>query len=105
MSAPSAQPPAKSAASTSGMPTTAVPMRTMRLREALELPELPVARRVRLDCSVQILLAEIRPQRRSGVILAVGSLPDQEIREAHLAGRADDKIRVRQFRRIEIVAE
>ena len=44
--------------------------------------------------SDQILFGEVGPQLWRGVHLSVGSLPKQEVRQAHFAGSANKEIRV-----------
>src|SRR4029077_5420739 len=47
------------------------------------------------DRPVEIGGAEIRPQDRRDPELGIGDLPQQEVRDAHLAAGADQQIRVR----------
>src|SRR5512138_1097041 len=43
----------------------------------------------------EVALAEVGPQRGSHPDLAVGDLPEQEVRDAHLPGRPNEKVGVR----------
>ena len=53
---------------------------------------------------VQMLLAEIRPQRVDEHQLGVGALPEQEIADALLAAGADQQVRVGHARRQQLAA-
>src|SRR5947209_13008504 len=90
------------------MPTTAVRIRARRLGAplrsppTLELAELSVPLSVRLDRLVQIRFPEVRPVLGCGVVLAVGGLPYQEVRETHFTGGSYDKIRIGQIGGVEV---
>ena len=58
-------------------------------------------RRIFGDGAFQRGAVEIRPERRNENELAIGRLPEQEIRQPLLAAGADDEIRIRQIRRVE----
>src|SRR5579872_2715238 len=57
-----------------------------------ELPEFAASRVIRLDRGEKILFAEVRPESRGCIVLAVRRLPEKEIGQAHLACRADDEV-------------
>src|SRR5208282_6259891 len=46
--------------------------------------------------------AKVRPEPVSDEDLRVGDLPQQEVRDAHLTRRADQQIRVRHVRRVQM---
>src|SRR5512143_2191089 len=48
----------------------------------------------RLERADQLAAVKIGPVNRGAVILGVSSLPDQEVAQAHLAGRADHQVGV-----------
>ncbi len=52
---------------------------------------LPIA----VQCLHEVCVSKIWPERRGGIVLAVSRLPEQKITDAHLAGCADNKVRVR----------
>ena len=54
---------------------------------------------------VEFVFVKIRPIGGRCVIFCIGRLPDQKITQAPLAAGADDQIRVRQIRSVEIFAE
>src|ERR1700674_3344573 len=53
----------------------------------------------------KVLLCKIRPEFRGDVHLCVGKLPEKEIRKAHLAGGADEQIRIGVIARVEMLAK
>src|SRR5450759_1335831 len=53
----------------------------------------------------EMALAEVGPERGRDPDLAVGDLPEEEVRDAHFAARADEKIRVGQPGRAEARSE
>src|SRR5207244_11916652 len=44
--------------------------------------------------SIEIDGAEVRPERRRDPELCIGDLPQEEVRDPHLAARADQQIRI-----------
>src|SRR5581483_10821252 len=50
----------------------------------------------------QVLPPKIGPERRGGIVLAVGGLPQEEIADAHLTRRSNDQIGIWQISGIEI---
>src|SRR5882724_4437114 len=67
--------------------------------------ESPLALLVGTDGSQEVDLAEGRPVRVAEVEFAVGALPQEEAREPDLTAGADDEIRIRQVRRVEVLAD
>ena len=63
------------------------------------------AARVVLERRTQLLLAEVGPERVHEHELCVGELPEQEVRDAELARRTDEQIRIRHLRLVEVRAE
>jgi len=59
--------------------------------------EAPLALLVGADRAQEVDLAEGRPVRVAEVELTVRALPQEEAREADLAARADDEIRIRKI--------
>src|SRR3954454_9837300 len=53
----------------------------------------------------ELLLAEVRPERVEEDQLRIGELPQEEIRDPQLAGRADQEVGVRHRRRVQIGRE
>src|SRR5215510_8505222 len=53
----------------------------------------------------EVLLAELRPHRLRRVELGVGYLPEEEVRDPRLGARADQEVRVRQLRVVEVGGE
>src|SRR4051812_46692403 len=54
----------------------------------------PIPRRERSDRLVQMLFAKIRPERVTDIQLSVADLPEEIVADAHLAGGADEQIRI-----------
>src|ERR1700716_210376 len=54
---------------------------------------------------VEVRAAEIGPERLGAVELRVGRLPEQEVAEPHLAGGADNQVRVGQPAGVEVTRE
>src|SRR6267378_432887 len=67
--------------------------------------ETPLAALVVGDGAVEIRRPEIGPERRRHPELGVGDLPQQEVRHAHLAARADQQIGIRHALRVERAAD
>src|SRR6266702_1475643 len=63
------------------------------------------APRVLADRAAQRAQAEVRPEGRIEDQLGVRELPGQEVADPLFAGRADQQIHVRQFRRVEVPRE
>ena len=61
--------------------------------------EPPLARRILLQRGDERRIVEIGPQDRQEHEFGVGRLPEQEIRQPHFAGRADDEVRIGNVRR------
>src|SRR5262245_61390374 len=59
-----------------------------------EAPEAPLALLVVADRLEQVLAGEIRPEDRREPEFRVGDLPEQEVRDPHLAARPDQEIRL-----------
>ncbi len=59
-----------------------------------EASELPLARRERKTGGEQVIASEFGPEDVGDPDLGVGDLPEQEIAHAHLAGGADQEVRV-----------
>src|SRR5437762_6551008 len=53
----------------------------------------------------EVTLPEVGPERRRHPDLAVGDLPEEEVRHPHLSGSADQEVRIRQTRGREAGAE
>src|SRR4051812_27133328 len=53
----------------------------------------------------ELLLAEVRPERVQEDELRVGELPQEEVRDPQLAGRADQKIGIRHLGRVQVRRE
>src|SRR5262245_2798505 len=62
------------------------------LRCPAEAPLTPLILRQGLD---ELSLAEVGPQGVGHVDLGIGELPEQEVRDAHLAAGADEQVRIR----------
>ena len=62
-------------------------------------------RRVLGERAAQVALAEVRPERVDEHELGVGDLPEQEVRDPQLAGRADEQVGVGQLRRVQLRGE
>jgi len=84
------------------MPTAALASRSAVLGDAPEPALAPVVGQQR---PVDLVAVEVGPVCGSAVVLGVGRLPEQEVREAHLSCGADDQVGVRQARRIEVSGE
>src|SRR6267143_2042162 len=67
--------------------------------------ETPLAALVVGDGAVEIRRPEIGPERRRHPELGVGDLPQQEVRHAHLAARADQQIGIRHALGVERAAD
>src|SRR3990172_814892 len=68
----------------------------------LHRTELAHTLRVRIQRPVHLGAVEIGPIGRSGVELGVGRLPEQEVREPHLAGCPHDEVGVADRRGVEV---
>src|SRR2546426_1000847 len=67
--------------------------------------EAPVAALVVGDGAIEIRGAEVGPERRRHPELGIGDLPQQEVRDAHLAARADEQVGIRQALGVERAAD
>src|SRR5262249_21100891 len=106
--------PNQRAASSSGPRTIADAIRSIRLRcrpkrpigtSAADAAISPFAPPEFGNRLLQVLLAEIRPQRVDEPQLGVGTLPQQEIADALLAAGADQQIRIGHARRQQLLLE
>src|SRR5581483_6722228 len=79
------------------------PRRGRRCRSSAA--ESTAAARVLLDRSAELRRPEVGPERVRERELRVGGLPQQEVRQPQLAGRADQEIGIRHLRRIEEARE
>src|SRR5438094_520451 len=67
--------------------------------------EAAVAALVVGDGAIGIRGAEVGPERRRHPELGIGDLPQQEVRDAHLAARADEQVGIRQALGVERAAD
>src|SRR5438046_3744938 len=67
--------------------------------------EAAVAALVVGDGAIEIRGAEVGPERRRHPELGIGDLPQQEVRDAHLAARADEQVGIRQALGVERAAD
>src|SRR4029453_2001475 len=74
-------------------------------RDAGSAAEATLALLVGTARAQEVDLGEARPVRVAEVELAVGTLPQKEARKPDLAAGADDEIRIRQVRRVEVLAD
>src|SRR5262249_28418520 len=74
-------------------------------RETGSAAEAALALLIGTNCTQEVDLAEGRPVRVAEVELAVGALPQEEARQPDLAAGADDEIRIRQIRRVEVLTD
>src|ERR687888_1136456 len=101
--APSAtthHPPSQTRPRTTGSRPTATTMRDQNalrrgLLSLLSAAEAAAAARIVLQGGAEIRLAEVRPQGVDEDELGVRELPEQEVRDAELARRADQQVRIR----------
>ena len=88
------------------MPTTATNILCFMFVSSLfHAAEPPVAALVGDDGLVQGPAVEVRPQGIAEVKLRIGALPQQKAGQALLAAGADDELRVRDPRRVQIAGE
>src|SRR5438132_51287 len=72
---------------------------------SLSPAEAAAAARIVLQCGAEIGLAEVGPEAVDEGELGVGELPEEEVRDAKLAGSADEEIRVGHVGRVEVLGE
>src|SRR5258706_8535143 len=90
----------------SGSNTRALATRDAReLLLAREPAEAAFALSIVVDRLPQVCGAEVGPEDRCRPVLAVGGLPDQEVREPPLAAGADDQVGVGHAARREVLAD
>src|SRR5205823_9251945 len=71
------------------------PTRARRSRATSPSAESTAPARVLLDRGPELLRPEVGPERVGEDVLGVGGLPEEEVRDAALARRADHEVRVR----------
>src|SRR5205814_10061558 len=88
---------------TSGRPITAIATRDPRSLIARGLPtaEATPSACIVLERGTKILAAEVGPELVDEHELGVGRLPEQEVRDPQLPGRADQQVGVRHLRLVE----
>src|SRR5438093_1169103 len=74
-------------------------------RRAVDAAELAPAPGIGIQRPVVFSLVEILPEDAGAVVLGIGGLPDQEVRQPHFAGSADDEVRVGKTGRMEVGSE
>src|SRR5262249_1516025 len=79
--------------------------RVRSMGSALEPPETPLPARVIVEGLVQRGSVEFRPTLIGHPQLRIGDLPQEEVTDPHLAGRADQQVRVRHSRRVQGLAD
>src|SRR4029078_1251339 len=67
--------------------------------------EAPVAPLIFGERGLELLAREVGPVAVDEHELAIGNLPEQEVGQAELTARADEKIRIGQISRVEISGE
>ena len=102
-SANSHQPPSQRRPSTSGRPTTATRIREAKLLIRSAAESTPAAR-VLLDRGAQLVRPEVGPERVGEDVFGVRGLPEEEVRDAPLARRADHEVGVRHLGLVEAAA-
>src|SRR3954464_14367198 len=89
-----------------GRPMTATTTRDARgLMGPLTAAEAAPAAGVVVEGCAERLLAEVRPERVQEDELRVGELPQEEVRDPQLAGRADQEIGIRHLGRVQVRRE
>src|ERR1044071_9055704 len=83
------------------LPSTA----SLRVRHQLQPAEAPVAALEVEDGFEHLGAAEVGPERLGHVNLAVGGLPEQEVRDAQLAARPHQEVEFGQPRRVEVTRD
>src|SRR5205085_10746703 len=86
-------------------PSSYAPLALLADTTPLASPEPPSARRELLQALLECLAREVVPQRVAEDELGVVTLPEQEVRAAPLAARADDQIGVVHLGRVQVGAE
>src|SRR5919198_1617459 len=104
--APSAtthHPPSQTRPRTTGSRPTATTMRDQNAlrRGLLSAAEAAAAARIVLQGGAELRLAEVRPQGVDEDELGVRELPEQEVRDAKLARRPDQQVRIRHVRLVQ----
>src|SRR5438105_2244289 len=101
------QPPSQTSPSTAGSRAATTRIRDQNPLGARSLSpaEAAAAARIVLQCGAEIGLAEVGPEAVDEGELGVGELPEEEVRDAKLAGSADEEIRVGHVGRVEVLGE
>ena len=97
------QPPRSAAYSASAASGTASTTRRDELAHRRAEPSLAAG--VGVQRGLELGAAEVGPERGRELELRVGRLPQQEVRHAHLAARADDQVGVGHVGRVQVLAQ
>src|SRR5436190_19606552 len=73
-----------------------------RCLRLLQSTETALALGVRLQGALDLALVKVGPIHRRRVELGVGCLPEEEVREAHFAGRPDHEVRLGQAMNVQV---
>src|SRR5436190_8976050 len=95
-------PPSQTTPRTSGRPIATTRSGDARLLTASPAAEPAPAPGVRADCVAQVPRPEVGPERVHEDELRVRELPEQEIRDPELPGRADEEIGIRHRRGVQL---
>src|SRR5512138_1632531 len=91
------------------MATAATAIRLSRLRLIFRffahLTEPPLAALVLQNGLKQLFAVEVRPERVNDMQLSITRLPEQKVRYAHLTGRANQQVRVRDIGCVEKIGK
>src|SRR5204863_1992965 len=99
------QPPSQTIPSTSGSPTATTTRREVRPDTGSAAAEAPPPLRVGGERLAKLGGAEVGPEGVDEDELRVRHLPEEEVRDSELAGRADQQVRVGEPRGVELRRE